>query len=574
MAEANLRQKIEKSPKNANLHHDLGCLLYEKGDIGGALGSFLLALALKPKNKIFLNNALRLLGTTSGYKLPDSIINILAQNVSHDDIDIQSMSMVIHNQYDTSPTVGTLINVLNASEEDCETILKSTHFDAFFNDPLLLAVMQKAIIITPLLEIAFTKLRRHILSMSVKYGLSGHAMSPRINFIVSLACQCFNTEYAYDVTEAENDAVQKIIDPPSKDDLVLKWALMGCYDPLHQALPHIPEKYSPPSPVVKFFLKRQYRDFHYETALQKEIISLTEIKDNISQKVREQYERYPYPRWLRYSKSVPKTFAKFIEEKFPDQAKNNIRPYGSTDILIPGCGTGMQICTLASTISKANITALDISRTSLAYAMRAVKENGFNLRNIKFFHADIMALNQCDLTFDYIDCTGVLHHLGNPERGLENLVNILRESGFMRLALYSERGRKDVINARKFIQEQGINDSEDGVRAFRKAVRSLAPDHPMASIAHNQDFYSISGLHDLVFNVNENRYTPRDIKAILNNAGLQFLGFDHIDSRISPQYALQFPEDKLQRNLENWENFEKNHPNSFGFMYHFWCRKI
>ncbi len=570
MTEEQLRAKIEKAPENSHLRHKLGSMLYQKGDMGGALGSFLLALALKPDNIIFLQNALHVLGTTSGYQLPDTILNILIKWVDHDDVNIQDMSMVIHNQYATSLLMERLLNVLESSDEGRETILSSEDFDGFFNDALLQAVMQKAIIITPIMEKVFTGLRRYILRMSLRGGSAGQVMSARLDFLASFSCQCFNTEYAYQVTEQEQNWLRLLIEDEHDMDMLLKWVIIGSYQPLHTIIKQLPELPDDLSEAMKFLIKRQFSDYQVEIKCRGNITTLTDVRNDISKKVQQQYERYPYPRWMRYSKAVPQSFRRFICGRFPDQKKKNITR-GTIDLLIPGCGTGMQVCKLASAISPANITALDISRTSLAYAMRAVEENGFSA--VKYFHADIMELGDNDLSYDYIDCTGVLHHLGEPEKGLANLTKMLRPGGYMRLALYSERGRQDVIAARKYVQTQGFDDSENGVRQFRQAVLDLPAGHQIATVAENQDFYSISGLHDLIFNVNENRYTPKELKVMMDSEGLQFLGFDHMDAGIPGRYASAFPGDSRQRSLENWDQFERENPNTFGFMYLFWCRK-
>jgi len=569
MTENDLKAKIAKSPNDPESHHLLGGLLYQKGDFGGALGSFLMALLLKPDNLTFLQNALHVLGMTSGYQLPDPLLNILAQWGDHDEVNIQDMSMVIHNQYGASPLLGTLLNVLEASDDDIETILSSDHFDVFFNDPLLHAVMQKAIIITPLLEICLTKLRRHVLTMSLKRGVSNHAMSQRLDFLTSFACQCFNTEYAYAITEEEQNLLSSLSEN-ADDDNLLKWAIIASYQPLHTVLTKAPVRPSGLSSAYKFLLERQFFNYQDELSRRENIVSLTAVNDDISKKVQQQYEQYPYPRWIRYAKGRPQSFKKFICTRFPDQTDHKIAG-GTIDLLIPGCGTGMQICKLASSLSPAKITALDISRTSLAYAMRSVEKNGF--KKITFFHGDIIEMGDCDLNFDYIDCTGVLHHLAQPEKGLKNLSHMLRGGGYMRLALYSERGRQDVIAARDYVREQGFDDSAQGVRDFRQALLKLPADHPIFCVSENQDFYSISGLHDLIFNVNENRYSPKELKAMLHQEGLEFLGFDHMNTAVPDQYAAAFPHDPAQRNLENWDAFEKKHPETFGFMYHFWCRK-
>jgi len=88
----------------------------------------------------------------------------------------------------------------------------------------------------------------------------------------------------------------------------------------------------------------------------------------------------------------------------------------------------------------------------------------------------------------------------------------------------------------------------------------------------SQDYFSIGGLHDLIFNVHECRYTPFGLKQLLDDAGLEFLGFDHANPGVTVGYRERFPDDTAQRDLTNWETFDIEFPDTFGGMYQFWCR--
>ncbi len=86
------------------------------------------------------------------------------------------------------------------------------------------------------------------------------------------------------------------------------------------------------------------------------------------------------------------------------------------------------------------------------------------------------------------------------------------------------------------------------------------------------EFFVLSGLHDLIFNVQEHRFTTPEIKDLLAGERLTFLGFDHVNPMASIRYAEQFPDDSHQTNLDNWDRFEQNHADTFAEMYQFWCR--
>ena len=75
------------------------------------------------------------------------------------------------------------------------------------------------------------------------------------------------------------------------------------------------------------------------------------------------------------------------------------------------------------------------------------------------------------------------------------------------------------------------------------------------------------------FNIQETRYTPRSLKALLTSAGLNFLGFDLDDPSIKQKFAAEFPNDPKAYDLDNRDIFEQNHTGTFTEMYQLWCRR-
>ena len=56
-----------------------------------------------------------------------------------------------------------------------------------------------------------------------------------------------------------------------------------------------------------------------------------------------------------------------------------------------------------------------------------------------------MKLRSIGRKFDIISSMGVLHHLAEPIAGLRELLSLLRPGGFMRIGLYSESARQEVV---------------------------------------------------------------------------------------------------------------------------------
>jgi hypothetical protein len=110
-----------------------------------------------------------------------------------------------------------------------------------------------------------------------------------------------------------------------------------------------------------------------------------------------------------------------------------------------------------------------------------------------------------------------------------------------------------------------------GCAPLRRARLTLAErDHP---ITRWGDFFSMSDCRDLLFHVQEHRFTIAQIKAALDGFGLRFLGFE-----LSPRDA-QLCRDRFERDrwsatdLEHWQAMEAEHPDLFAGMYQFWVQK-
>jgi SAM-dependent methyltransferase len=262
----------------------------------------------------------------------------------------------------------------------------------------------------------------------------------------------------------------------------------------------------------------------------------------VSAEVRAQYEENTYPRWIRLPAPI------------------STEPSGLS-ILLAGCGTGQHALSTARRFPNAQVLAVDLSRASLGYAKRKTTELG--VRNIEYRHADILALSTLEERYDLIECSGVLHHMEDPHEGWRVLRGVLKPGGRMRVGLYSELGRRVVVRARELIASQGYKPDAEGIRACRAALRSRAD---FQNIVRNEDFYSMSGCRDLLFHVQEHRFTLPQIEAMLARLGLRFLGFELADSQMLTRYRARFGDDTLA----NWHRFEEEFPDTFSRMYQFW----
>ena len=119
---------------------------------------------------------------------------------------------------------------------------------------------------------------------------------------------------------------------------------------------------------------QQIDEHKQELQLQKTIPVLSIIEDETSVAVRNQYEENPYPRWVNTSiEPIPYKIPHFLTrtkllglsnyEHFSDKPK----------ILVAGCGTGQNAIASASCFKDSQVTAIDLSLSSLGYAKRKTK---------------------------------------------------------------------------------------------------------------------------------------------------------------------------------------------------------
>ena len=143
---------------------------------------------------------------------------------------------------------------------------------------------------------------------------------------------------------------------------------------------------------------------------------------------------------------------------------------------------------------------------------------------------------------------------------------------FLKLGLYSELARQHIVEARKFINKNKFTDDIAGIRNFRELAKNNKDNISLQKLNDNYDFHTTSSLRDLVFHVQEHRFSLLKISRILKKYNLEFLGFT--SKSLKKDYAKFYKNDEKNLSLKNWHEFETNYPNIFQSMYQFWVKKI
>lgn len=562
-AEKIFRQALDLADNNGDAWHHLGTCLQQQGKRDEAFAAHRRAVAAGRDNPIFwdawANNTLGLTFSTVDAALLDDLRALLhVPSNSHEGLVPAVVSALSHT------AAGILFSDDGAAQiaDGAAGTLATTLSDI----PLLLRLLETSTIAMPATERALIALRRTLLGDA---ALSESALP----FLVALAVYCYQTDYAFAQSDAElarADEIKKRLENGAACS-ACEVAILATYVPLHtlgcaQALLDRPWP-----DAMAALIRVQLSEPNEERAIRATTPAVTPINDAISNKVRAQYEENPYPRWVvpaRFPQAQP---LETVLRQMPLDLEGIETFPESPDVLIAGCGTGRHALRTASQFADARILAVDLSTTSLAYAIRKTKD--VDDTAIDYAQADILELASLERSFDIVESAGVLHHMEDPTAGWSVLATMVKPGGFMRIALYSELARALIVQLRDTINRDYSDSSPDGIRAFRSALlgrTDLTPD--LEDLLKSRDFYSLSDCRDLLFHVQEHRFTVPQLEQATKDLGLDFLGFE-VPPSVAQAFTKKNKKGHALSSLPLWHQFEQRHPETFRGMYQFWCRK-
>jgi len=611
LAEAidNFRKAIHYSPSLAAAHNNLGKVYFEQGATQQAATYFQNALELDPLSTQYLNNFgmacrdqeqfLRYLGfyRKAVETLPDpsnarrGFIGII-DNISFPEYDAwldrelgacYSLADVDYRPltYDAAQRLKLKYGIEHRADDDSRL---ESQIKEIGSDNLFILYLEKSLNVDATLELFLTSVRRKLL---LDHYQDSKQSTGNLALIRALAHQGANNEYVFSLNTEE----QRIVDDlrgtlengvPSlaaaNPDLEQNLCVYGMYDGLNSLTCRELLAAMPRSGWSQQFLPLFDKTLMLlleEERIKSTIESIGMIEDQTSRLVQAQYEENPYPRWLSLPVITKTDLRSSLAQIFPMFTPPSLVD-GRIEILIAGCGTGKHPILEALRLKDVDILGVDISKASLAYAIRMARK--FGASNIRFLQGDILKLSTLKKYFPVIQCSGVLHHMQNPLAGWKVLSGLLMKGGLMKVGLYSEIARRDLNAARDAFKCANLEASRENIRKHRNDVlmRIARGDISRSSLLNNDDFYSTSGCRDLLFHVQEHRFTIPQISNALAELDMKFIGFTFPpakDREVKKLYLQHFPADREMANLTNWDQFEKLYSDTFSFMYQFWCQK-
>jgi SAM-dependent methyltransferase len=241
----------------------------------------------------------------------------------------------------------------------------------------------------------------------------------------------------------------------------------------------------------------------------------------VAEEVRDFYDRYPYPRPVDSLKKYRRLWQDRQRRRADYRLFWPARTYREDrSILIAGCGTS-QAAKHATRWPAAQVTGIDFSATSVRCTEELKRK--YNLNNLQVHQLPIERVNDLETSFDQIVCTGVLHHLADPDAGLRALRDVLKPDGAMHLMVYAPYGRTGIYMLQEFARRIGIQATDDEIRGLITALRALPPGHPLENLLREApDFRQEASLADALLHPQDRAYSVPQLFDFIKRGGLTF----------------------------------------------------
>ena len=289
-------------------------------------------------------------------------------------------------------------------------------------------------------------------------------------------------------------------------------------------------------------------------------LQLAASQKDVDRLNKEFYGRFNYP-W------PPMTFQAFADPSFwPCHLNQDIghwqgdRIPANPKIWVGGCGTNQSVIT-ALKYPEAHVLGTDISLPSLETSEDSALQLG--VENLELEEKSLNSATY-EEEFDFVICTGVIHHNADPAVPLKRLAAGLKPGGVMELMVYNfyhmllQGAFQTAI--RGLCGDGASMSMEEELKTTRELIRSFPERNLMADFLNQFANAYESDLADNLLQPVMHSYTIETFVEMLDEAGLELLlpcvnQFDRADNRLS--WNMRFDDSSLQKRYEAMEDAKR-----------------
>ena len=281
------------------------------------------------------------------------------------------------------------------------------------------------------------------------------------------------------------------------------------------------------SPQQRAVLERRLRDRRGANSVapqqDEENLVLAQSIDSVDQLLAKFYGRFPWPwRAVKFDYLEDPDFETVMVNQDLGDWRHETVPRHAR-IWVAGCGTNQALHT-ALRFRNATVTGSDVSTKSLSICEENVRALG--LPNLELKNESINYVPYRD-EFDYLVCTGVIHHNADPQATLQKLASALKPSGILELMVYNRYHRLVTSSFQKAIrifgeEKEDIDFDADLVMA-KKLLDSLPLRESFERAFIQYMDWAESDLADLLIQPVEHSYTVESFEQLADSCGLELV---------------------------------------------------
>ena len=222
-----------------------------------------------------------------------------------------------------------------------------------------------------------------------------------------------------------------------------------------------------------------------------------------------------YKEWV-YPQPIP-DMSEFVKQSFdlsdPSLFRRKLWPRKiepeNLSILVAGCGAN-QAAHYAFTNRNCEVLGIDVSDSSLGHEAHLKQKH--RLDNLELLEMSLGEIGSLGRTFDLIVCTGVLHHLPDPDAGLRSLRDVLKPHGVISVMLYGSFPRVGVYMLQEVFRLLALKQDVESIGIVKRTIDVLPRWHHLNVYRQTApDLGYNSGLVDTFLHPADRAYTVSDI---------------------------------------------------------------
>lgn len=269
------------------------------------------------------------------------------------------------------------------------------------------------------------------------------------------------------------------------------------------------------------------------------------------------YNRFPFP-WqpMKLDALADPDFETIMLNQDLGDWQHRTMP-AEAEIWVAGCGTNQAVIT-ALRFPKARILGSDISDRALEVCAKTAHELG--IENLELRQESINAAGY-QRRFDYVLCTGVIHHNARPELTLGRIATALKPTGILELMVHNRYSRAAPAALQKAIRVLSAGGAEpDFEQEFALAARlrdHFPAQNLLAALLDRSRDWAPELFADTVLQPLDHSFTVRSLGELAAACGLELLlpcinQYDRTARGIA--WNLDFGEPELQRRYDELDD--------------------